>query len=921
MKAFYDIEVFPSFFCVTFKKLETKKIDQFVVFETIDEREKLKEYLNNIEQLIGFNNLHYDAPVLRYVLKSDDQSPIQLTKNLFNISAKLISEEGRYDKEIRSLKYGEYLIQELDLMKIMAFDKLGISLKQTAINLKWYKIQDLPLPYNYIVEEKDIELILKYNINDVDITEKFYERLRNPKRDIIGLREELTKLYNIDLMNASDSKMANILFEDIYLKETGIQKDELWSKRTKRDEVSLKDAVGVNIEFETNFFKRLRKEIEQTIVRKSQEFAFSKEFDFAGVHYKMGVGGLHSEDKPAIFMETDEYLIKDQDVGSLYPNIIINNNIFPAHLSKDFVRILSNITKERIAAKKAGLKVKAEGMKILINSVFGKLNSDTFWLEDALGMLKTTISGQLYILMLIEKLALNNIKVISANTDGVVCLIKRSQLDRYYEIAKEWENKTNFELEFTDYKKYIRTTVNDYIVEKSDEYMIKHPNDDSIKEKGMYVREVGLNKGYSYPIIPEVYYQYFINNKSIIETLKDCYDILDFCVSQKSGKEFSMKLGGEFYELRLQEERLWCKDNPKGKIEKQGNYSKRMKYDVDKIMSEKYPEIIDDTIYLQKNNRFYISSNGKILYKESKSDYHRIGLFVGKKVTILNDYDSTLDFSEYKIDYVFYENEAKKYIDEIEKVEINVIPEDFVDIDSDEYFVDFDEKEKSELIIKFLGMRGLPNKVVENLVKIKKEFLDTDFLNLLLYADENKYISAKWEDLIKINYFSNFGLSKKLLNIFLEFKSGKNKYSSTVSEKTKKIKLDFLRELWYNLPNEDFSIKEKLDFELAILGRIESQFNVDNKIVYVLSVDEKYSPKIIVQSLGKKVVQELKIQKKIFGYNRLSEGDIIRCKTFEKKNSVKYVDGQYIDKPNEYTWWLTSYEKISDFSKIQEKMK
>src|SRR6187431_3705 len=99
MKAFYDIEVFPSFFCVTFKKLETKQIDQFVVFETIDDRENLKNYLLDIEQLIGFNNLHYDAPVLRYVLQSDKQTPRELTKSLFDTSAKLISEEGRYDKQ------------------------------------------------------------------------------------------------------------------------------------------------------------------------------------------------------------------------------------------------------------------------------------------------------------------------------------------------------------------------------------------------------------------------------------------------------------------------------------------------------------------------------------------------------------------------------------------------------------------------------------------------------------------------------------------------------------------------------------------------------------------------------------------------------------------------------------------------------
>ena len=104
--------------------------------------------------------------------------------------------------------------------------------------------------------------------------------------------------------------------------------------------------------------------------------------------------------------------------------------------------------------------------------------------------------------MLIEKLYLAGINTISANTDGVVCKIPRKLLDDYYRIAKEWEEATGLELEFTPYKKYIRRDVNSYITEKED---------GSSKEKGAFLTSIDLKKSYKMPIVPKgdirIFYQ------------------------------------------------------------------------------------------------------------------------------------------------------------------------------------------------------------------------------------------------------------------------------------------------------------------------------------------------------------------------------------------------------------------------------
>ncbi len=82
------------------------------------------------------------------------------------------------------------------------------------------------------------------------------------------------------------------------------------------------------------------------------------------------------------------------------------------------------------------------------------------WLYDPLCALRITINGQLYLLMLVEALVKNGFKVISANTDGLITLVPKVRSELYKNICSEWEKKTNFDLEYTYYKKYIRRDVN-----------------------------------------------------------------------------------------------------------------------------------------------------------------------------------------------------------------------------------------------------------------------------------------------------------------------------------------------------------------------------------------------------------------------------------------------------------------------------
>lgn len=607
-KYIYDLEVFPNFFCATFLDCDTGEKAVFVIYRDTDDRQKLRRFLDRRIQLIGFNNLSYDGPLLVALCTWNARD---ILAELFNLSARLIADDNRQDEGLRALRYPRDMKwSQMDLMKIMAFDARGVSLKQVAIHLRWRRIQDLPLPYDHQVQPDEVATILDYNLNDVLITHELYKAIQ-PQ---IRLRSELSQLFEVDLSSASDSKMANLLLEKIYAREAGQETRtdvaRLRNLRTLRRQVRLAECIAPDIEFQTPALQALKKELEGMVVIAERGFGYQKTVQWDGCEYEMGTGGLHSKDRPGKFRATEQYILRDADVSSYYPSIMIRNRIKPAHLSEDFIRILQKITQERLEAKRAGNKAKADGLKITINSIFGKLGSDTFWLQDAQAMLAVTVSGQLYLLMLIEALTLAGIAVLSANTDGILCKIPRQLEVQYREICAAWQGKTGFELEFSDYVLYVRSDVNDYITQKVD---------GTTKEKGRYATELDLKKGYKYPVVPRCLYEYFVNGKPVEQTLRETQDILDFCISQKAGQDFKLEY-----------------------------------------------HTVNGVTELQKTNRFYISRRGGALVKRNTKTGATSGLFVGNTVQLLNDFDERLPFSKYEVNLDFYKKEALKYIDEIE---------------------------------------------------------------------------------------------------------------------------------------------------------------------------------------------------------------------------------------------------------------
>ena len=145
-------------------------------------------------------------------------------------------------------------------------------------------------------------------------------------------------------------------------------------------------------------------------------------------------------------------------------------------------------------------------------------------------------------LSLIEDLEVHGIDVISANTDGVISIIKDRGV--YESVCKSWMIKTGFELEFSEYDLYVRRDVNNYI---------SLSVDGKIKKKGIFDDKVYLEKGYSPSIIPKALKSYFIDNTSVDEFLDSSKNIYDYFLSQQVGKKFQVFTRDKFGKLTRQQ--------------------------------------------------------------------------------------------------------------------------------------------------------------------------------------------------------------------------------------------------------------------------------------------------------------------------------------------------------------------------------
>jgi hypothetical protein len=252
--------------------------------------------------------------------------------------------------------------------------------------------------------------------------------------------------------------------------------------------------------------------------------------------YKMGIGGLHSNEKcavqharPAVAGSVGVRIV-DRDVTSYYPSLIINAGICPPAYGNAFQAVYQDLLHRRVAAKRAGNKVISEALKIVLNGTFGKLGSMYSMMYAPDQMIAVTLTGQLALLMLIESFDLHGFEVVSANTDGVVTLVPDDKRDLFEALIMAWEMTTGFNTEETEYAHLYAKDVNNYIAIK--------PSGE-VKLKGLYA-PTGLSKNVTNEICTDAVLAYLVGGRRIEETIYGCVDVRKFLTIRqvKGGAKF-----------------------------------------------------------------------------------------------------------------------------------------------------------------------------------------------------------------------------------------------------------------------------------------------------------------------------------------------------------------------------------------------
>jgi hypothetical protein len=197
--------------------------------------------------------------------------------------------------------------------------------------------------------------------------------------------------------------------------------------------------------------------------------------------------------------------------------------------------VFNAITERRIAAKAAKNTVVADSLKITINGSFGKFGSMYSNLYSPQLLLQTTITGQLSLLMLIERIEIAGIQVVSANTDGIVIKCNKLRVEDLNAIIRQWEHETNFKTEETRYSALYSRDVNNYIAVKLD---------GSCKTKGAYsnpwndkkLASFRFHKNPDTTICVEAVTEFLTKRTPIEQTIRNCNDISKFvCVRNVKG--------------------------------------------------------------------------------------------------------------------------------------------------------------------------------------------------------------------------------------------------------------------------------------------------------------------------------------------------------------------------------------------------
>lgn len=608
----YDIEVFSNDWIVVFRNVES---DNHIVIH--NDNYHLREFLSQPDIIIGgFNNKHYDDWIILTMLLGG--SNIEVKKhNDFIIG-------GNNAWEFPFIQFKKRPFYSFDLRDDIPDP--GISLKAIEGNLKLPIVESsVPFDINRPLTKAELKEVIKYCKYDVDSTLKLYQ-VR--KEDYIDAKKLVAEMYNVPINEAlglTNAKLSARVLEAKFV------------KRDDERDYKIPDNIDVDLipKVILDFFLQIQdKSIPDTKLfgngkgskGMTLDVIFKTSAGECPVTYAWG--GLHGAKPCVIIEETEDLKIVNQDVGSLYPNSMINFGYCSRSMKDPEAYV--KLVKKRLGYKHAGDKKKANALKLVVNTVYGAMLNLFNDLADRWAGRSVCISNQLAMTVLIVQLGkqCKTIDFVNINTDGIMFTIDKSEIELSEQIVATWCEITKFEMERDDFIKVIQKDVNNYIGITPE--IDKDTGKNKMKTKGGYVSlyEGGSFKTNSLQIIHKAIVDYLVDGVPVEKTINECKDIFAFQQIIKTGGSYEgsyQYINGDRVPIQKVNRVYAVKDPKYGQVVKGKWITEKRRKDksTGKMISEPVePPVWSESIVPECPEHTFIDNENVLTVDELDKDYY-----------------------------------------------------------------------------------------------------------------------------------------------------------------------------------------------------------------------------------------------------------------------------------------------------------
>ena len=655
----YDIEVFSDDWIVDFSRPELDAPHITIV----NDNARLRAFLDQPDIILGgFNNKHYDDYVVMVMLAGGSNIEVKRANDY------IIG--GGKGWEIPFIQYQKKPFKSFDLKDDIP-DK-GLSLKAIEGNLKLPIVESsVPFDIDRKLTAEELEEVIKYCQIDVNSTKRLYWERKKNYLDAKILAGSIYDISPEDALGYTNAKLSAIALEAKY------------TERDDEREYVLPPNLDPNRipKIVLDFFMQIKdKSIPSAKLfgtgkggSKGMTLELMLKTGGGTCPVTYAWGGVHGAKPCVTIEETEDRVIINQDVGSLYPNSMINFGYTSrsmkdpdayeklVKLRLDFKAKAKAVNKE-ISAKLGGSwyhdfsdpdedgmlvfnldKAKAgtdeetykkieeyfdydskqSSLKLIINTCYGAMLSTGNGLNDRLGGRSVCITNQLAMSILIHDLAERcaSIDFVNINTDGIMFTIDRKEVDLSEEIVADWCKLTGFTMEQDDFYKVIQKDVNNYIGIYKDGHF---------KTKGGFVSlyDGGNFKTNSLQIIHKAIVDKLVKGIDPETTIRECTEVTAFQQIIKTGGTFEgsyQYINGERVPIQ-KVNRVYAVKNPKyGAIVKGKWITEKRKKNKDTGKMESTPvdpPVWSETVISECPNHAGIDNENKLTVADLDLDYY-----------------------------------------------------------------------------------------------------------------------------------------------------------------------------------------------------------------------------------------------------------------------------------------------------------